>query len=310
MGIKHFYQNHKETVIVAVIIIVLFLFFSGNLSSLFYSGASLASYQSTDYVEEDAMYESAARGATSTKAFVSSSSVPSAAPVSNEAEYYADGEKKIEKTANIQIEVEGEEYTGAVKELKDIIDRNKGFYTYENEYKSYYADKEYRTYYITLKVPFDNFEAAAEQLKLIGDVKNYNAYSNDLTTQYMDTKAYLESYQKEKARIEELLGKAEKIEDIIKVEEKLTELQRTIDSYQMQLKNIERVTDYSQITVSIQEKKPVSEAIYQMTGMKTLLRNIIRSFDTLFTFISHIIGWVIGILVVYGIYKWVKRKRS
>tara|TARA_B100001971_G_C18110054_1_gene493678 strand:- start:234 stop:1010 length:777 start_codon:yes stop_codon:yes gene_type:complete len=241
---------------------------------------------------------------------VSSKSIASMPPMYDEAEFYPDEERKIRKNANMNIEVEGDEYKQSIQEIKNIIERNNGFFTNENEYKSFYNKKEYRTYSITLKVPVENFDAAAEQLKLIGDVKNYNSYSNDMTTQYMDTKAYLESYEKEKAKIEQLLDRAEKIEDIIKIEDKLNQLQRTIDSYQRQLKNIDRVTDYSQISVSIQEKRPVSEAIYTMTGLKQLLRNVISSFDTLFVFISSIIGWVIGLLIVYGVYKGFKRLRN
>ena len=303
MNIKKFYQDHKEAIVVVAVLIIAYMIFGGS-SSTFSTSGSAKMIAAT---AEDAAYSS---GGFAMEQALSRNIVPMP-PVydSDEAGFYPDEERKIRKDANINIEIEGEKYKQSLQEVKDIIGRNSGFFTDENEYKNLYNKKEYRTYSITLKVPVDNFDATVEQLKLVGDVKNYNVYSSDMTTQYMDTKSYLESYQKEKARIEQLLDKAEQIEDIIKVEERLNSIQRMIDSYQRQLTNINRVTEYSQISVIIQEKRPVSEAIYTMTGIRQLLRNIISSFDALFVFISNIVGWLIGLLVMYGAYRIFKKLR-
>jgi len=54
----------------------------------------------------------------------------------------------------------------------------------------------------------------------------------------------------------------------------LSEIQMRIDSYQQQLMNMDRQTDYSTITLTMTEKKDLASAFTEMTGIKELIRNV------------------------------------
>lgn len=212
-------------------------------------------------------------------------------------------DRKIKKNARLSLETKKENYDNSIIEIKQVYENNGGYYTNIDESKYRYNEIDYRTYRITFKVPFDNFENTVNELKDVAEVKSVNVDSTDLTTQYMDVKGYLDSYTKEKDKVEKLLEKAEEIEDIIKIQERLTELQRLIDSYTQQLKNIERVTDYSEISVTLEEKRPISEEFIRWTGARELLRNFLGAFDNFIVLISKTLGWLIILGLLWIGYK-------
>jgi hypothetical protein len=223
---------------------------------------------------------------------------------------YVEGEEaKVRKTAWMQLEVEKEDYEEAKDSIEAIITSSKGFYVSKNEYKNYYDDSSYKTYTTSIKVPVESFESAMLQLKKVAEIKNMNIDASDLTSQYHDTKAELESKKALKARVEELLKKADRIEDIIRLEEKISEYQQQIDYIEKRLTNIERQTDYSTITVTLEEKHEIKESFYEFTGLRQLVRNMVRSFDRIIVTFSNLIGWIVLGLLVWGGYRLYKRKK-
>lgn len=278
MKISKFIENNKG--IIVVLLIILALMFVGN------TGSPSPLMMKSSFAESAVAYDSVgARG------------------VSLD-EDYSSGEK-IRKTANLNLEVEPSNYESTKSKIDALI--IDGLYTNKNEYKSNYGNREYKTYRMTIKVPVSQYSTILEQLKQFGEVKSFSESADDLTTQYSDTEAYLESYKKEKAKVEELLDRAEDIEDIIVIENKLSELQRTIDNYQKQLINMDRQVNYGTIYFSMTEKISASQIVLQWTGLMDHLRNIVNGLDNVLVFITSNIGWLIFILLVYGVYKFFKK---
>ena len=217
-------------------------------------------------------------------------------------------DRRISYNANVNLETEKSQYDSKKSMLSGIPDKYAGYYTYQNEYKSEYNNIEYRSFSITIKVPVKSYNEVIEEIKKVADVKSLNVYASDMTNEFTDAKAYLDSYKKEKDKIEALLDKATTVEDIIKIEDKLTDLQQKIDNYQQQITNIERQTDYAQISVSLEEKRPISETFYQWTGIREHLRNIVSGFDNILVLISSWLAWIIVIGLGWIVYSAVKRK--
>ena len=210
-------------------------------------------------------------------------------------EGYSSGEKII-KTSTLNLDVEKNDYEKVKKEVDEILVN--GLYTNKNEYILNFGNKEYKNYRITIKVPVGNYSKTIYKLKSLGEVKLFSENNDDITTQYKDIEAYLNSYKKEKLKIEELLDRATDIEDIIKIENKLSQLQRTIDNYQKQLININRQTEYGTIYFSIKEKVPASQIVLQWTGIMDHLRNVVNGFDSVLVFISTNLGWALFVLLI------------
>jgi hypothetical protein len=301
--IKEFYSSKKEFLWLVVIVLVLFSVASNFGGSSFKSvGGYAESSEMMAMNDAPRMMKSASFASEGMAAdmHMPQPELYEQAPVEDE-------ERKIRKTANMQLEVEKTAYESAKAAINVVIDSNSGFYTSKNENKHNWYDSHYKTYNIAFKVPKDGFEETIESLRAIGEVKNLNVDSYDMTTQYQDIQADLDSKEKVKARVAELLVKAEDIKDVITIEEKLANLQREIDNYNKRLTNIDRQTDYSTISVQITEKHDVKDTFYEMTPVKEHLENVIISFDDLFSFLSRTVAFIIGILVLFGLYKGYKR---
>ncbi len=232
------------------------------------------------------------------------------APQASEPAAYPEEEKRIMKTAHMNMESEKEDYERAKGGIESTVTANKGFYVSQNEYKTVYGDITYRTYAATIKVPVQAFEATLDQLKKVAELKQLTMEASDLTSQYHDTQTELATQQSLKKRVEELLKKAEKIEDIIRLEEKLSEYQQRIDNIQKQLINMERQTDYSAISVTLEEKHEIKESLYEFTGVRDLVRNIVKSLDSILVTLTTLSGWIIVALLAWGGYRIYHRKRG
>jgi len=301
MKLKEFYKEHKTTIIVVLILVGAYLVFNDGLQ-----GASYNLMDSREMYMGDVMPSY-------------SKTAGSAMPMEmyddgyvdyEEAAYYPEEDRKIMKTANAQLEVDKKSYDSAKLSLEGLVSKHNGYYTSKNERKTTYGDSDYRTFTMTFKVPVEVFEAAISDLRNVAEVESLNINANDMTTQYMDTLAYLDNYKLEKKKLEELYNRASKIEDLIMVQERITQVQRMIDSYEQQLKNIDRTTDYSTVYVTLSEKRDIIESYYGMTGLRELWRNVLESFDSVFVLISSVLGWAIVIGVGYAGYKGVNKLRK
>jgi hypothetical protein len=281
MALRNFYENYKQAIWTAIIILI-----------------AVFAVKWTDTAPLNQVMSDLTYSAPETRAYAKDAGGLAATPE----------ERKISYNANANIEVAKKDYEPAKEKLLAIPAKYGGYYTYQNEYSSSFNSDDYKTYTLTFKVDVKNFDAAVNEAKEIGEVKSVNLYASDMTDSYTDAKAYLDSYTKEKSKIQELLSRANTVEEIIKVEDKLSEIQRNIDSYQQQVNNIGKQTDYAQISVALSEKKPITSTLYEWTGLTEHLQNIIRGFDSVLVLISSSIGWIVSILVLFGVYKLVKKK--
>ncbi len=297
--IKSFCQRHNNAIWVIVIIIIV-LVISGDLP-MTYSQKVAGNYPMNDVA---LLEESYGLGAPASRTGI----VPPSDGYS-ESGMVVDQDPKIRKSGYLNLEVAKEDY-GAVKSNIDVlIGKHKGFYVNKNESAHTYNQADYHTYSISIKFPKDSFDSALEELKSLGEVKNFNIDASDVTAQYYDIVAYKEAAEKVRDRIQVLLGQTQNINDIISIESKLADLQRQIDSYQQQLANMDRQTEYSQVSVTVTEKLGYTESFYEMTKLRDLFKNMVNSIDQVFVKFSRVFGYLLLILIIWGIYKVVRKIR-
>ena len=207
--------------------------------------------------------------------------------------------EKIDKRGYIHVEVEPNVYDQKITQARSTLLSFKGYIHNENEYTNIYNEKKYRTTSFTIKVPVESFDSLYTELKGFGEIQSANFYLNDKTSQYYDVKAYYEQYVAQKDKILSLLDRAEDIKDVLEIEKHLTEIQMNIDRYQRQLNSIEKVTDYSTITFTVNEKIPVSSQLYIVKG-KEIAQGFVNSFNNAILFVmkNFVLLVLIGITSV------------
>lgn len=108
---------------------------------------------------------------------------------------------------------------------------------------------------------------AIEQITRHGKVKSKTISGNDVTDEYKDYQIRLDNAIKARQRYLELLEKAEHVEAALKVEKELERLNGEIDSMKGRLERLQHLSDFSTITVFIEEKQKVGVLGYVGLGV-------------------------------------------
>ena len=83
---------------------------------------------------------------------------------------------------------------------------------------------------IIIRVPQDQFLTALDKLQSMGTVQSQDIASQDVTQQYIDLQAQLNSAQLEKQSLQAILDKAQTVSDEIAIQEQLTQVESQIES--------------------------------------------------------------------------------
>ncbi|MDO8689361.1 MAG: DUF4349 domain-containing protein, partial [Dehalococcoidia bacterium] len=90
-----------------------------------------------------------------------------------------------------------------------------------------------------------------ERIQALGTVQSQSLGSQDVTEQFIDLKARLESAQREELSLLNLLGKATSVSDILTIERELSRVRADLERFQGQLNFVERRVDLATLTVSL-----------------------------------------------------------
>lgn len=218
---------------------------SGSSSSYNKSEAAVASsfaYASDDYYTEETadMMEAGYGG-----------------EVDLSADLHPDENRKVIYTSDVSIETE--QFEESVSTIRALLDETGGYVSSTSQWGSN-SDGSRRGDY-TCRVPAEHYRAFLSGLQGAGNVYSLNEYTDDITTQYVDVQARLDSLQNQKERLEELAKEAEDIDTLLSIEDKLGEVQYQLESYTAQMRTFDNQVDYSTVVISLREVRKVSEGV-------------------------------------------------
>jgi hypothetical protein len=105
-----------------------------------------------------------------------------------------------------------------------------------------------------IRVKSERLEGAIAEISTLGKVKDKTISGNDVTEQYTDYQIRLDNASNARKRYLELLAKAETVEAALKVEKELERLNGEIDSLEGKINQLKHLSEYSTITVYLEEK--------------------------------------------------------
>lgn len=117
--------------------------------------------------------------------------------------------------------------------------------------------------YYTVRVPADQFEAFLNDTDGIGNVISSSRSQENVTTQYTDYEARLESLNIQEERLLSMLEESGDLESLITLESRLSEVRYEIESIERNLRNLDQKLAYSTVNLDICEVEvytPVASA--------------------------------------------------
>ena len=206
-------------------------------------------------------------------------------------------------------------------DLEIIIGANNGYIESSN-LTGTGKNKNLRTLTYTIRVPANQLDAIITAVGNNCNILSSSEKSTDVTLEYVDTKARVESLRVEYEQLMNLLKKSEDLNNIIMLQNRLTEVRYQIESYESRLRVLENQVTYATLHLTIREV--LEETAVEPAHVPTFGEKIIKQFENtwkntkkffqglvlvLIAFLPGIIFLGINAIIVVIIIKLIKKKR-
>ena len=168
----------------------------------------------------------------------------------------------------------------------------------------------------TLRIPSSRFNELMESLSALGNIPYSHIYTENVTSQYVDTQARLKAYTTQEARLLEMMELAESVEDVIIIEDRLTELRYQIEALQSTLNNWDRRVSYSTVSLTVKEVREYTPEIKEepsyweelKDALKTGFENAGQILKDLLVFLIELLPVLIILIPVIWLLVWIIKK--
>ena len=169
---------------------------------------------------------------------------------------------------------------------------------------------------MTIRVPASQFDAtmdALEALKVQGTTPSVSESAQDVTEEYVDVSARIESLEAARDRLLELMNQAETTEAVLQAEAQLTQREADIEALKGRLRYLEQSASLSRIDIALQPYILSQPVDTRWRPLETLRRAFDDLLDALRDFADFLIRFVIVVLpfllifgaVIYGIVRFI-----
>ena len=218
---------------------------------------------------------------------------------------------KIIYTANLSLE--SKDYDTAVDALNAALSAAGGYLESSSESTS---NGSARSLSLTLRVPEDNYRSFLTAAADAGNLVYKSEQADDVTSQYLDLEARLDSLTAQRTRLQELQASAETLSDLLDIESSLSDVQYQLESYQSQLDWYAQQVECCTVYVSLSEVKEYTPADESFVDRITAsFRNGWTSFVA---GLQQLVVWLIMVwplllllaVLTVGILLWRRRRAS
>ena len=202
--------------------------------------------------------------------------------------------------------IETTEFDNSIAGITALLDSFDAFV--ENSYisgSSYYSNTTFRYAEYTIRVPVENFAALTGSLEVLGNIVSQSANADNITTQFTDVQARLDTYELEEERLLAMLEQAETVEDMITIESRLSDVRYEIESLTSTLRNWQNQVDYSTVSLSIEEVEELSTQVSaQRTYWERMWDGLASTFEGIGDFFKGLLMFVVvalPVIIILGV---------
>jgi len=200
----------------------------------------------------------------------------------------------IKKTESIGGYVENSNITGGRL-------RNKG--SFQDRYASF-----------TLRIPEEFLDRFMHDINEVGNVILSENTGTDITGEYFDSEARLESLKIQEERLLEILKKAETVEDIIELERELSNVRYQIENLTGTLRKWDNMVSYATLQISvyeveeIEEPEPVSLGDKISSGFSNSIKDLVKLMKNFIILLAILTPYIIIVAIIIFIVRRILKK--
>jgi hypothetical protein len=202
-------------------------------------------------------------------------------------------------------EIATTEFDKSLSALRDLTDKLGG-YTESADINSRETVSGYtreRMARMVIRIPAEKLNEFFDGIGDVGSVLNEKLEISDVTLEYIDIQARINSLRLQEERILSLLERADSLEYIFEIEKKLGDVRYEIESYTSRLNKMESLISYSKITLTLTETFSASQIKGQPVSFgERLADEFNRSIDRVWNGIQAFAVWFLGNIVEIVLY--------
>jgi hypothetical protein len=104
---------------------------------------------------------------------------------------------------------------------------------------------------LVLRIPQENFTIAMQKSAALGQVKSQSTSSNDVTEQYVNLQAQLDSYKTEESALLRILNSSTTVKDALDTQNSIQYVQAQINEIEGQLRIMQRLVTFATISIQL-----------------------------------------------------------
>ena len=108
---------------------------------------------------------------------------------------------------------------------------------------------------LSMRVPSEKLDVFLQTMEGTGKVTDRSESTVDMTTEYYDNEARLNTLYEKRARLNELLAQAETVSDLIEIESAIADTQYQIDRFETSQRSIDRQVEMSEVYLTLMEQE-------------------------------------------------------
>lgn len=153
-------------------------------------------------------------------------------------------------------DIDTKTFDASLKTVEQLCGKYGAYMEKSNVYAS---DGFARRAYYTIRVPVDSYKAFTSEAGSIGVVTSSSQDNKDVTENYYDTEARLESAKIREERVLEILKNSAMLDDVLALERELADIRYEIESYTGTLRKYDSLISYATVNININEVKEYVE---------------------------------------------------
>ena len=172
--------------------------------------------------------------------------------------------QKLVRTASLTLRTTA--FEADLESVQALLDSLGGYV--ENLYQyGDVASGDTRTASLSVRVPSENLDAFLSGVEGVGRVTDRSESVTDMTVQYTDNQARLDTLYAKMERLNQLMAQAQEVSDLIELESAIADTQYEIERYETSQRDIDRRVDMSAVSVTLLEDTPAQSATAEDVGL-------------------------------------------
>lgn len=226
----------------------------------------------------------------------------------------AQSERKLVRTADLTLC--STDFDTDSERVKALVENMNGYVESLYQYGDVQSDTP-RRLHMSLRVPSQQLDAFLSGVSGIGRVTDRSESTTDMTVQYTDNAARLQTLRDKLARLNELIKQAEDVESLIQIETAISDTQYQIDRYETSQRDIDRQADMSAVSVTLMEETAAQSASAAGIGLGERVRAALgasvewmgRFLRDMLVFVVMALPWILSVAVIAAVVWLVVRRR-